>query len=112
MNHTTKNNQRVFVAMSGGVDSSVAAALLQREGYQVTGVFMKTWADPAWPCPWQEDRLDALRVCLKLGIPFETWDFTAEYKSRVVDYMVAEYLAGRTPNPDIMCNREIKFGLF
>ncbi len=109
---TLVDKKRVFVAMSGGVDSSVAAALLQNQGYQITGVFMKTWTDPAWPCPWQEDRLDALRVCLKLAIPFEMWDFTAEYKSKVVDYMVAEYLAGRTPNPDVMCNREIKFGLF
>lgn len=98
--------------MSGGVDSSVAALLLKNQGYKVTGVFMKNWSDPAWPCPWQEDRADAMRVCLKLGIPFETWDFTKEYKAKVVDYMIREYAAGRTPNPDVMCNKEIKFGLF
>ncbi len=105
-------NTKVFVAMSGGVDSSVAALLLKNEGYDVTGVFMKNWADPAWPCPWAEDRADAMRVCVKLGIPFETWDFTKEYKTKVVDYMIKEYTSGRTPNPDVMCNREIKFGLF
>ncbi|MBI4118655.1 MAG: tRNA 2-thiouridine(34) synthase MnmA [Parcubacteria group bacterium] len=110
MNKT--NGKRVFVAMSGGVDSSVAALLLKNHGYNVTGVFMKNWADPAWPCPWQQDREDAMRVCLKLGVPFETFDFTNEYKTKVVDYMVREYAAGRTPNPDVMCNKEIKFGLF
>ena len=98
--------------MSGGVDSSVAAALLKDQGYIVKGVFMKNWADPAWPCPWQEDREDALRVCLKLGIPFETFDFTKEYKAKVVDYMIREYAAGRTPNPDVMCNKEIKIWFF
>ncbi|MFY9493335.1 MAG: tRNA 2-thiouridine(34) synthase MnmA [Minisyncoccia bacterium] len=107
-----EGSRRVFVAMSGGVDSSVAAALLKDQGYDVTGVFMKNWADPAWPCPWQEDRQDALRVCIKLGIPFETFDFTREYKAKVVDYMIREYALGRTPNPDVMCNKEIKFGLF
>ena len=107
-----EGSRRVFVALSGGVDSSVAAALLKDQGYDVTGVFMKNWADPAWPCPWQEDRQDAMRVCIKLGIPFETFDFTKEYKAKVVDYMIREYAAGRTPNPDVMCNREIKFGLF
>ena len=107
-----KSQKSVFVAMSGGVDSSVAATLLKNEGYKVTGVFMKNWADPSWPCPWEEERRDAMRVCAKLGIPFETFDFTKEYKEKVVDYMIREYSAGRTPNPDIMCNKEIKFGLF
>ncbi len=105
-------DRKVYIGMSGGVDSSVAALLLKNEGYNVTGVFMKNWSDPAWPCPWEEDRADAMRVCLKLGIPFETWDFTKEYKEKVVDYMIREYAAGRTPNPDVMCNKEIKFGLF
>ena len=104
--------RRVYVGLSGGVDSSVAALLLKNQGYDVKGVFMKNWSDPAWPCPWQEDRQDALRVSIKLGIPFETWDFTQEYKAKVVDYMIREYALGRTPNPDVMCNREIKFGLF
>lgn len=105
-------NKKVFVAMSGGVDSSVAALLLKNQGCDVTGVFMKNWSDPAWPCPWVEDRADAMRVVIKLSIPFETWDFTKEYKAKVVDYMIKEYASGRTPNPDVMCNKEIKFGLF
>ena len=109
---SNNNNKQVYIGMSGGVDSSVAALLLKNEGYNVTGVFMKNWSDPAWPCLWEEDRADAMRVCLKLGIPFETWDFTKEYKEKVVDYMIREYAAGRTPNPDVMCNKEIKFGLF
>lgn len=109
---SNKSGKRVFVGMSGGVDSSVATLLLKNQGYNVTGVFMKNWSDPAWPCPWQEDHADAMRVCLKLNIPFETWDFTKEYKAKVVDYMVREYAAGHTPNPDVMCNKEIKFGLF
>ncbi|MBI2465830.1 MAG: tRNA 2-thiouridine(34) synthase MnmA [Candidatus Sungbacteria bacterium] len=108
----TPLKRKVFVAMSGGVDSSVAALLLKNQGYDVTGVFMKNWADPAWPCPWQEDREDAIRVCLKLDAPFEVFDFTNEYKTKVVDYMLHEYASGRTPNPDVMCNKEIKFGLF
>ena len=104
--------KKVVVGMSGGVDSSVAAALLKKEGYDVSGVFMKNWADPKYPCPWKEDRRDAMRVAAVLDIQFETWDFTKEYRASVVDYMVREYAAGRTPNPDVMCNREIKFGLF
>ncbi|MDP3764265.1 MAG: tRNA 2-thiouridine(34) synthase MnmA [bacterium] len=107
-----ERSRKVYVGMSGGVDSSVAALLLKNEGYNVIGVFMKNWSDPAWPCLWQEDRADAMRVCLKLNIPFETWDFTKEYKALVVDYMLREYAVGRTPNPDVMCNKEIKFGLF
>lgn len=108
----SRTGKKVVVGMSGGVDSSVAAALLKEEGYEVTGVFMKNWADPKYPCPWQEDRRDAMRVAAMLDIPFETWDFSQEYRAAVVSYMIREYAAGRTPNPDVMCNREIKFGVF
>ena len=98
--------------MSGGVDSSVAAALLKERGFDVRGVYMKNWVDPEWPCPWQEERRDAMAVATKLGIPFDTWDFSKEYYVAVTNYMIREYSAGRTPNPDVMCNREIKFGIF
>ena len=98
--------------MSGGVDSSVSAALLQKAGYEVTGVFMKVWQPDFLPCTWREERLDAMRVSAHLGIPLLTWDFEKEYKEGVADYMIAEYKAGRTPNPDVMCNREVKFGAF
>lgn len=107
-----KNLGRVFVGMSGGVDSSVAAALLQKVGYEVTGVFMKVWEPDFLPCTWREERLDAMRVAAHLGIPLLTWDFEREYKQGVADYMIREYRAGRTPNPDVMCNREVKFGAF
>jgi len=105
---------KVFVGMSGGVDSSLSAALLVEQGYDVTGVYMKNWtADlPGMKCPWAEDLADAKRVAVQLGIPFKVFDFQKEYKSLVVDYMIREYQAGRTPNPDIMCNQEVKFGLF
>lgn len=103
---------RVFVGMSGGVDSSVAAAFLQKAGYEVTGVFMKVWEPDFLPCTWREERLDAMRVAAHLGIPLLTWDFEREYKQGVADYMIREYRAGRTPNPDVMCNREVKFGAF
>lgn len=104
--------KRAFVGMSGGVDSSVSAALLVRDGYDVTGVFIKVW-QPDWiTCTWREDRLDAMRVAAQLGIKFETLDLVDTYKREVVDYMVAEYRAGRTPNPDVMCNRHVKFGGF
>lgn len=104
----------VFVGMSGGVDSSVTAALLKQQGYNVVGVFMKNWTKdlPGMPCTWQEDYQDAKRVAVQLGIDFKVYDFQGEYRQAVVDYMLAEYKAGRTPNPDIMCNQEIKFKLF
>lgn len=100
--------------MSGGVDSSVTAALLVAAGYDVTGVFMKNWAQdlPGFKCPWREDLADAKRVAVQLGIPFKIYDFQAEYKQKVVDYMIEGYKAGITPNPDIMCNQEVKFKLF
>ena len=127
--------QKVYVAMSGGVDSSVAAALLKKRGFEVVGVFMKPWSPEGAnskskilnskqipnskfqiqnfsPCLWRQDREDAMRAASVLGIPFKTWDFSKEYKKSVTDYMVREYKAGRTPNPDVMCNKEIKFGLF
>lgn len=100
--------------MSGGVDSSVTAALLKDEGYKVVGVYMKNWTKslPGFVCPWKEDFEDAKRVAVQLGIDFKVFDFEKEYKHKVVDYMIAEYKAGRTPNPDIMCNQEVKFKLF
>ncbi len=108
--------QRVVVGMSGGVDSSVAAYLLQEQGYEVIGMFMKNWHDESVTlsneCPWVEDSNDALMVAEKLGIPFHTVDFSEPYRQRIVDYMFAEYEAGRTPNPDVLCNREIKFDIF
>lgn len=102
--------------MSGGVDSSVAAAILVEEGYQVTGVFMKNWSpsniQSLSDCPWLEDQKDAQAVCEKLGIPFQSVNFETEYRQSVVEYFLSEYRAGRTPNPDVTCNREIKFGIF
>lgn len=107
-------NQTVYVGLSGGVDSSVTAALLKQQGYKVVGVFMKNWSQdlPGMPCPWKEDYQDAKRVAVQLGIEFKMYDFETEYRQKVVDYMIAEYQAGRTPNPDIMCNQEVKFKLF
>lgn len=100
--------------MSGGVDSSLTAALLKEQGHEVTGVYMKNWTQdlPGMRCPWADDLADAKRVAVQLGIPFKVYDFEAQYKDKVVDYMIAEYQAGRTPNPDIMCNQEVKFKLF
>ncbi|HCZ28341.1 TPA: tRNA 2-thiouridine(34) synthase MnmA [Candidatus Saccharibacteria bacterium] len=100
--------------MSGGVDSSLTAALLKEQGHDVTGVYMKNWTQdlPGMRCPWADDLADAKRVAVQLGIDFRVFDFEKEYKHKVVDYMVAEYEAGRTPNPDIMCNQEVKFKLF
>ncbi len=106
--------KQVYVGMSGGVDSSVTAALLQQQGYQVTGVYMKNWTQdlPGMKCPWADDLADAKRVAVQLSIPFKVFDFEKEYKQLVVDYMIEQYQAGRTPNPDVMCNQEVKFGLF
>lgn len=103
---------RVFAGLSGGVDSSVAAALLKERGFDVVGIHIKMWSDPRIPCTTKEDRYDAMAVAAKLDIPFQTWDFSREYRQAVVEYMIREYAAGRTPNPDVMCNREIKFGIF
>jgi tRNA-specific 2-thiouridylase len=109
-------NKRVIVGLSGGVDSSVAAYLLQQQGYEVIGLFMKNWHDDSVTisddCPWFEDSNDAMLVAEKLGIPFQTVDLSKQYKERIVDYMFAEYQRGRTPNPDVLCNREIKFNVF
>jgi tRNA-uridine 2-sulfurtransferase len=108
--------KRVVVGLSGGVDSSVAAYLLQQQGYEVIGLFMKNWHDDSVTisneCPWLEDSNDALLVADKLGIPFQTVDLSEEYKEKIVDYMFSEYEKGRTPNPDVLCNREIKFDVF
>ena len=110
------DSKRVVVGLSGGVDSSVTAFLLQQQGYEVIGLFMKNWHDDSVTisneCPWLEDSYDAMLVAEKLGIPFQTVDLSAEYKQRIVDYMFAEYERGRTPNPDVLCNREIKFDVF
>jgi tRNA-specific 2-thiouridylase len=107
-------SKKVYVGMSGGVDSSVTAALLKEQGYDVTGVYMKNWSQdlPGFACPWKEDYQDAKRVAVQLGIPFKLYDFETEYRHKVVDYMLEGYKAGRTPNPDIMCNQEVKFKLF
>jgi len=108
--------KRVIIGLSGGVDSSVAAYLLQKQGYEVIGLFMKNWHDDSVTisneCPWLEDSNDAMLVAEKLGIPFQTVDLSEQYKERIVDYMFHEYERGRTPNPDVLCNREIKFDVF
>ncbi len=108
--------KRVVVGLSGGVDSSVAAYLLQQQGYEVIGLFMRNWVDETVTlhneCPWIEDSNDAMMVAEKLGIPFQVIDLSTQYKERIVDYMFAEYKSGRTPNPDVLCNREIKFDIF
>ncbi len=101
--------RRVLVGLSGGVDSSVSAALLLVEGYEVVGGFMKNWSEE---CDWRGERRDAMQVAATLGIPFHTFDFEKEYRSKVYEYMIAEYKAGRTPNPDVLCNRYMKFDLF
>ena len=104
----------VYVGMSGGVDSSVAALLLKEQGFLVIGVYMKNWSQslPGMKCPWAEDLADAKRVAVKLGIDFEVWDFEKAYREKVVDYMLREFKKGCTPNPDVICNQEIKFKLF
>ncbi|MGB4971743.1 MAG: tRNA 2-thiouridine(34) synthase MnmA, partial [Cyclobacteriaceae bacterium] len=109
-------SKRVVVGLSGGVDSSVAAYLLKEQGYEVIGMFMKNWHDDSVTiskeCPWLDDSNDAMIVAQHLGIPFQTIDLSEAYKERIVDYMFAEYQRGRTPNPDVLCNREIKFDIF
>ncbi|MEJ0032994.1 MAG: tRNA 2-thiouridine(34) synthase MnmA [Bacteroidota bacterium] len=108
--------KRVVVGLSGGVDSSVTAYLLKEQGYEVIGMFMKNWHDDTVTisneCPWLDDSNDAMIVAQHLNIPFQAIDLSKEYKERIVDYMFAEYQAGRTPNPDVLCNREIKFDIF
>ncbi len=112
----SNKNTRVVVALSGGVDSSVAAYLLVKQGYDVIGIFMKNWHDESVTisneCPWVEDSYDAMMVAEKLSIPFQTVDLSKEYQERIIDYMFSEYRNGNTPNPDILCNREIKFDVF
>ena len=107
-----EKKKKVFVGLSGGVDSAVSALLLKRQGYDVTGVFIKVWTPDFLPCTWREERRDAMRVAVALDIPFISLDFSEEYKRDVVDYIVEEYKKGRTPNPDVMCNRGLKFGAF
>jgi tRNA-specific 2-thiouridylase len=119
MKITSNNNseiettpKRVFVGLSGGVDSAVSAALLKEQGYDVTGVFIKVWSPDFLPCTWRDERRDAMRVAAHLGIPFLFFDLEYEYKKGVADYMIEEYKKGRTPNPDVMCNKVVKFGAF
>ncbi|MFM2381691.1 MAG: hypothetical protein RLZZ76_458 [Candidatus Parcubacteria bacterium] len=108
----THKQKTVFVGLSGGVDSSVAALRLKKQGYFVVGVFIKVWHPDFLPCNWEAERLDAMRVAAKLDIPFLTCDGEAAYKQAVADYFIGEYKAGRTPNPDVMCNKYVKFGVF
>lgn len=104
----------VYVGMSGGVDSSVSALLLKEQGFNIVGIYMKNWSQdlPGMKCPWAEDLADAKRVAVKLGIDFQVWDFEDAYREKVVEYMLDEFRKGNTPNPDVMCNQEIKFKLF
>ncbi len=104
--------QRVFVGVSGGVDSSVSLAILQEQGFDVMGVFLRVWHPDFLPCDWKEERRSAMRVCATLGVPFITLDCQKEYKKEVVDYMIHEYSVGRVPNPDVFCNKYVKFGVF
>ena len=107
--------RKVFVGMSGGVDSSVAAVLLQEQGFDVFGVYMRNWSDKeneVSGCTYEQDVEDARKVANQIGIPFYVWNFEKEYKQKVVDYMISAYEQGITPNPDVMCNKEIKFGIF
>lgn len=111
---TVAKSKTVYIGLSGGVDSSVTAYLLKKQGYEVVGVYMKNWSKdlPGFECPWFEDYQDAKRVAVQLGVDFKMFDFETQYKQLVVDYMIDEYTKGRTPNPDIMCNQKIKFRLF
>lgn len=104
--------KNIYVGLSGGVDSAVSAALLQERGFSVTGVFIKIWQPEFIECTWREDRLDAMRVAASLGIPFRELDLSAEYRDAVITDLTQEYARGRTPNPDVLCNRHIKFGVF
>src|SRR3989344_4154006 len=104
--------RKIYVGLSGGVDSAVSAALLKEQSALVTGVFIKGWYPPGMLCTWAEERRDAIRVAAHLRIPFLTLDASTEYKKGVIEYLLAEYRTGRTPNPDVMCNREVKFGAF
>lgn len=112
MKRTVSQKKKVFVGLSGGVDSSVSALLLKEAGHDVVGVFIKVWQPDFLVCDWEKERLDAMRVAAHLGIPFLTFDAEEVYKKEVADYMIEEYKAGRTPNPDVMCNRHVKFGAF
>lgn len=107
-----KNEKTVFVGVSGGVDSSVSAILLKKQDYNVAGVFIRTWTPDFIECTWRDERRDAMRVCASIGIPFLECDAEDAYKKGVADYMIEEYKKGNTPNPDVMCNREVKFGVF
>lgn len=107
-----QKRKTVYIGMSGGVDSSVSAALLAKAGYKVIGVFIRVWEPAGVPCTWRAERREAMRVAAKLDIPLITLDLSQEYKQGVIDYLVAEYQAGRTPNPDVMCNKQVKFGAF
>lgn len=107
-----KNKQKVFVGLSGGVDSSVSAYLLKKAGYDVTGVFIRTWQPDFIECTWRDERRDAMRIAAELDIPFLECDAEEAYKQDVAEYMIEEYRKGRTPNPDVMCNRIVKFGVF
>src|SRR3989344_4310977 len=110
-NSNNKTSKKVLVARSGGVDSSIASLLLKTAGYQVEGAYMRCWSSGAY-CTTDQDQADAARVASKLGITFHVFDYERQYKQKVINYFFSEYAAGRTPNPDVMCNKEIKFGLF
>lgn len=112
MRTTVSQKKKIFVGLSGGVDSSVSALLLKEAGHDVIGVFIKVWQPDFLVCDWEKERLDAMRVAAHLGIPFLTFDAEEVYKKEVAEYMIEEYKAGRTPNPDVMCNRHVKFGAF